>query len=69
MRLLKTFILRVLVDNSVPHALRGSLQDVNTRESHPFIGEAPLISLLQDLLKKKDKPEAENPGNKQKEDL
>lgn len=47
MRIIQTFILRLLVDPAEPKALRGALQPVPEGEPQPFTDEDGLLTLLR----------------------
>ncbi len=50
MRIVRMFILRLLLDPAEPHALRGSLQAVSDSESLSFADEQGLLNLLHQLI-------------------
>ena len=52
MRLIRTIILRLLIDTDQPQALRGVLQDVGEGEQHSFTDEQSLLEALQWLSMK-----------------
>ena len=61
MRIIRTFILRLLVDADEPQVLRGAVRCVaDEDEEHPFTDEQALLTLLRRLGRA---PE-ESTGNK-----
>lgn len=56
MRLLKTYILRLLIDQDTIKAepdFHGSLQAIEEPQVHPFKSSQALLSLLQELTQEK----------------
>jgi hypothetical protein len=49
LRVVHTFILRLLVDSAEPQALRGELRPVPEGEAQPFTNEQALLALLRRL--------------------
>ena len=49
MRVIRTFILRLLVNSVEPEALRGELRTVPEGEAQPFADEQALLALLHRL--------------------
>lgn len=49
MRVIRTFILRLLIDAKEPYACRGTIQALTDDEKYPFVGEAALLSLVSRL--------------------
>ncbi len=47
MRIIRTFILRLLIDPDEPEALRGSLQPVPEGEAQLFADEGALLAALR----------------------
>jgi hypothetical protein len=46
-RIVQTFILRLLIDPDEPEILRGAIQPVPEGEPQPFVGERELLTLLR----------------------
>ena len=46
MRIVVTLILRLLEDSDLPRELRGTLQRIPERQTHPFANREELLSLL-----------------------
>jgi hypothetical protein len=60
MRLLKTYILRLLIDSNIsdPKAdFHGSLQAIEEQQTHPFKSGTGLLALLQELAHEKSENE------------
>jgi hypothetical protein len=53
MRTTVVYILRLLVDDIEPDALRGILRDVTSGEEHAFSNEQGMLKLLHSQLNKK----------------
>ncbi len=49
MRVIRTFILRLLVNSAEPEALRGDLRPMPEGEAQPFPDEQALLALLHRL--------------------
>ena len=49
MRIIRTFILRLLVNSAEPEALRGDLRPMPEGEAQPFPDEQALLALLHRL--------------------
>ena len=49
MRVIRTFILRLLVNSAEPQALRGDLRPLPEGEAQPFPDEQALLALLRRL--------------------
>ncbi|MBN1667316.1 MAG: hypothetical protein JW862_09505 [Anaerolineales bacterium] len=63
MRQLKTFILRLLIDQDISCAtteFHGSLQAIEEAQTHPFKSGQALLFLLQELTQEKRKDEIAN---------
>jgi len=50
LRVIRTFILRLLVNSSEPEALRGDLRPMPEGEAQPFPDEQALLALLHRLV-------------------
>jgi hypothetical protein len=51
MRLIRTIILRLLVDNEQPQSLRGVLQAVGDSEQHTFTDEQSMVEQVRQLCR------------------
>jgi len=51
MRMIHTFVLRLLVDTDDPQALRGALRAVGGAEEHTFADGQTLLALLRQMTK------------------
>ncbi len=49
MRVIRTYVLRLLVDSDEPHALRGLVHSVASGEEHPFADGPTLLELLRQM--------------------
>lgn len=49
MRVLKTFILRMLIDSETPHVLRGAVRAVADDEEYTFTDGQALLALLCEI--------------------
>jgi hypothetical protein len=68
MRTIYTFIIRLLVDNADPEALRGVLQVASqNQEPQPFSDETTLLGLLKRLVTTDG--QADSTNQEQKENL
>jgi len=50
LRVIRTFILRLLVNSAGPEALRGDLRAMPEGEAQPFPDEQALLALLRQLV-------------------
>jgi hypothetical protein len=50
MRTVQTFILRLLVDEDDPHALRGALRAISQAQEYPFADEQSFLNLLHHMI-------------------
>ena len=50
MRVIRTFILRLLVNSAEPEALRGDLRPLPEGEAQPFPDEQALLALLHRMV-------------------
>ena len=46
----RTFILRLFIDPDARQTLRGSIQALTEKKSHPFVSQEKLAALLQELV-------------------
>jgi len=60
LRVIRTFILRLLVNSSEPDALRGALQPVPEGEAQSFADEQGLLALLRRLTGETAEPSAKD---------
>jgi hypothetical protein len=63
MRTLKTYILRLLIDqgaSGVNTEFHGSLQSIGELQIHPFQSGQALLSLLQEMTQEKPEDETQN---------
>ncbi len=62
MRVIRTFILRLLVNSAEPEALRGDLRPMPEGEPIPFADEQALLALLRRLTGETAKPSGTGTG-------
>ncbi len=48
MRIIRTFVLRLLIDTDEPERLRGSLRSILNDSEYPFADEQALLGLLSE---------------------
>jgi len=58
LRVIRTFILRLLVNSAEPQALRGDLRPVPEGEAQPFPDEQALLALLHRMTGETAEPSA-----------
>ncbi len=62
MHIIRTLILRLLIDPDEPGALRGSLQPVPAGEAQPFADEGALLAALRQVSRQAAEPGGEDPA-------
>lgn len=65
MRTVRTFILRLLVDEDDPQALRGALRAVSQGQEYPFADERAFLDLLYRMIQ----PSVVTPANEKEHGL
>jgi len=63
MRVIRTFILRLLVNSAKPKVLHGVLQPMPEGEARPFADEETLVALLHREISGNAPPPSEQPGS------
>jgi hypothetical protein len=48
-RVIRTYVLRLLIDKGEPNTLRGAVQSVASGEEHPFADGPALLTLLHQM--------------------
>lgn len=69
MKQIKTFVLRLLLDEAQPDQIHGSLQKVSSETYYYFFSEQSLVEILRNMLTDPDSQQNFNLSNEKRDEL